>query len=236
MKRLILFGLFFLVGCGAKRELSESPFQQNDTTYQITLLFDMSGSFAPMMAEEGKAYQFALQIVDRYFRDRIGMDDELIIAVISGSDRAPIWQGQPLDLRKDYPSAKAFRDALVTKAENIVRTNATDGDLISPSNVHECITNTLDYVLTEPGIADGRVKASLFILSDMLDGAPEPEKSRQVAVDGLSRFGEAGGTVGIYYCDQSQVADWRKILPEAGIKHWRVESGIVSRPMLPSFE
>lgn len=242
MKRFILFGLVFLVGCGAKREEAGTPFQTKDTTYQVTLLFDMSGSFEPLMAEQGKAYHFACQVVDRYFRDRIGMDDEMIVAKIAGSSRALLWQGTPQQLRQDFPTAAAFRDMLLAverKATIDTFQEVTDeqgNKYLAGSNIHQCITNTLDYAISEPGIADGKVKSAVFVCSDMLDSAPDPEKTKQEALESLTRFGQAGGVVGMYFVDQTLVGGWRTLLGGADIKHWRVESEIASRPILPSFE
>lgn len=241
MKWLIL-GLFLLTGCGAKRGTSESTFQQKETTYQVTLLFDMSGSFSHMMAEDGKAYEFALQVIDKYFRDRIGMEDELIIAKIAGSSRALLWQGTPQQLRQDFPTASAFREMLYLvdgKASEETFLKVTDANgkvFIGASNIHQCMSTTLRYAISEPGIKDGRVKSAVFICSDMIDSDPKNEQSKQDSIESIKAYGQAGGTVGIYFVDQGLVSEWRKILEESGTKEWRVESEIVSRPILPQFE
>jgi hypothetical protein len=247
MKRILAIAMVcssMSLGCGPRREASESAsvLQQKESTFQLTLLFDMSGSFEPLMAQQGKAYEFAMHCFDRYFKSRIGMDDEIIIAKIAGSSRALMWQGTPQQLRQDFPSAAAFREMLTSverKATIDTFQSVKDAQgnvFLSGSNVHECIVKTLGYALSEPGIADGRVKSGVFVCSDMLDSSPEPDKTKQEALEALTRFGQAGGVVGLYFVDQTRVGEWRGLLGDAGIKHWRVESEIVSRPILPEFE
>ena len=82
----------------------------------LTILLDLSGSFHEQMIDRGKAHQFCLAVLDNYFKDRIGEKDEVVIAQISGTDRALLWQGTPMRLRQDFASPKEFGDFLRARA------------------------------------------------------------------------------------------------------------------------
>lgn len=235
--RLFVFMLIvFLVGCSKRLETSEVMFEEEKGKYVVTILLDMSGSFQQMMATDGKAHEFALQVIDRYFRDRIGMPDKLIIARIAGSDRALLWEGTPQQLRQDFPNPTAFRQMLLGGDPQGGDVNGAAVQPVSfASNIHQSLTRTIDYVLEEPGVSDGSMKSAVFVLSDMLDTDQSDENKKKV-LEALSQYGQTGGTLGIYWCDQLYVTEWRKHLKDAGIEHAVVQSHIQSRPTLPSFE
>ena len=215
--------LMTAAGCEKRREAAKT-LVADDTRYIMTILLDFSGSFEHMMADGGKAYEFALAVLDKYFRDRIGSDDKLIIAQISGNDRALLWQGTPVQLRQEFSSPQAFAEFLRAKAN-------PGGSL-----VHEAIARTIEYVNSEPTIANGKWQAALFVLSDMNSNGDKSD-SKERALAALTEFGkEHGGVVGMYYVDQTLVAPWRQDLRTAGIKEFCVESEIVGKPNLPNLE
>ncbi|SRR5712691_5390485 len=221
-----LIGLPFLFGCEKRRERQEAILGEDDSRFVLAIVLDMSGSFAQLMAEEGKGYEFAMLVIDRYFRDRIGTRDKIVFAQISGADRKLLWEGTATALRQEFPSANAFRQFLMTKADP------------SRSLVYDGITQSVDYVLSDPGISSGKAKSALFVLSDMLDTGtgPNADESKQKAKDALASYGRHGGIVGLYYVDLNLVREWRQILQDAGIQHYSVQSEIVGKPNLPSFE
>ena len=192
--------------------------------YVIAIAIDLSGSFSQLMAEDGKAYEFALRVVDRYYRDRVGTNDTLIISQISGNQRALLWHGKPLDLRRQFPSAASFRDFLLERSN-------PGGSL-----VNEAFAQTLDYLVREPNVSSGRAKSALFVLSDMLDNSPERAESLQKVRDSLADYGRLGGVVGLYYVDMYYVPSWQQTLQQAGLREYHVESEIVGSPVLPSFD
>ncbi|MCA9078108.1 MAG: hypothetical protein KDA93_23970 [Planctomycetaceae bacterium] len=219
---ILVIGL--LSGCGPRREpQAQSTFQQEDCEYVVTVLLDLSPSFFNEMTEGGQAYNFNAALLDHYFRERLGTNDQLIIAQISGEKRALLWQGTPLQLRQKFPSATAFGEFL--------RSNANPNG----SLVHDAIAATVDYVLADPNVASGRAKSAIFVLSDMADNGSS-EDSEERALDSLKAFGRVGGIVGMYYVDQRLVPDWRTKLKDAGIRESCVEAEIVGTPTLPSFE
>ena len=223
--KVVLLSLLLLpFGCGEKRQASETVLRENEHEYVLTILLDMSGSFAHLMAEQGKAYEFIMEVIDRYFRDRMGTQDGLVVAQISGSDRSLLWQGTPFQLRQDFPSASAFRDFLKQRSNS------------AGSRVHDGITQTVEYVMSDLRIQSKTAKSAVFVLSDMLDNFPDSDASKKKTVEMLKAYGRIGGTFGLYYVDQLLVPEWRTHLRDSGIKHWRVEAEIVGRPTLPDFE
>lgn len=212
-------------GCGKRRESSESTFgNEAESEYVLTVVVDLSGSFSELMAEEGRAYEFLLQVIDRYFRDRIGLNDKLIIAQISANERALLWEGTPTQLRRDFATPEAFRDMLRAKADP------------RASRVHDALCSAIDYVTGDPAVSGGRAKSAIFVLSDMVEYSADPDASEQRMVRALRNYGKCGGVFGVYYCDQLAVHDWQQRLKEAGIREFHVESEIVGNPSLPSFD
>lgn len=221
---LLVLGIAF--GCQKRIERPEYILKPDESEYVLTILLDMSGSFSSMMADDGKAYMFVCQVVDKYFRDRLGTHDRLILAQLSGTERALLWQGTPFDLRQDFQSASAFRDFLMAKADP------------RSSRIHNGIAQAVTYSLEDPVVAEGKGKAAVFVLSDMLDNSPDSELSKERAIKALTEFGQKGGVVGLYYLDTLMCAEWRQILRDAKMSptHFRVEPDIVGRPSLPNFD
>jgi len=223
----IVAGLaLLLMGCQKRIEQREGVFQTEDNEYVLTILLDMSGSFRGMMAEDGKAWSFVSQVIDKYFRDRIGRNDKLILAQLSANDRSLLWSGTPLQLRQEFSSGAAFRDWLVAKSDP------------RGSRVHEGIVQTVEYTLTDPMVADGKAKSAVFILSDMVDNASGGEGAREQAVNALAQVGKSGGVIGLYYVDVQLCSLWNRLLRDAGVpaNNLHIEADIVGRPVLPSFE
>jgi hypothetical protein len=218
----VMVGL--VLGCGQRRQPVETMLTEKNHEYLVTILLDMSGSFQHFMWEDGKAYKFALQVIDKYFRDRIGENDQLVIAQISGVERALLWQGTPQQLRRDFPSASAFRTFLIKKSNP------------NASFVHEAVARTLDYMVNDPAMASGKTKCGLLVLSDMEDTGEKTEELKKRITTSLKDFGTAGGIVGLYYVNPDLVSKWRNVLRDSEIKSYCVEPDFVSRPELPSFE
>ena len=67
----------------------------------MNIVLDLSGLFLPMMAKNGKAFQYVqIQIViDKYFRDRIGTNDRIVIVPASASNRPLFGENTPLSLK-----------------------------------------------------------------------------------------------------------------------------------------
>ncbi len=224
MKKTLSVLLALFVGCAPYEPPAQtSSFAQPQTEYIVMIVMDLSGSFAHLMADDGKAYDFALAVYNEYFSKRIGCPDELIIAQFSGTHRSLLWRGSPLELRQQFPSAAAFKTFLMSKADP------------NGSVIHDGLAHALEYMTDDPVIAAGNAKHAVFVLSDMLDNGPDPERSAQRLATALNRYAQRNGVVGMWYVDQDLMTTWRENLRNAGFKDFRVECEIDVRPNLPVF-
>jgi hypothetical protein len=198
-------------------------FAPSESKYVIAQVVDMSGSFAEKMADKGQAFQFTTGMIDRYFRARVGTPDRLIIGQISGGE-ALVWEGLPLQLRRQYTP------------ETFGRFLRANSDPNGGSPVYDSVAQAIEYILDDPAIKSGQAKSAVLICSDMLENSPGAAEAEKRLTKALTAYGRIGGVVGIYYCNQRLVAEWRKRLRDAGIREFKVESAIVGKPTFPSFE
>lgn len=236
-ERFVLWLMVVLAGCTPRQQVEQRTFEKSDSEYVIAVIVDMSGSFSGKMANDGVAYRFCLGLIDRYFKDRIATNDRLVISQISSNTQALLFEGRPLDLRKQFPTPAKFREFLA------------DGNS-GGSPIHDAITQTVRYLLDDEAVASGRAKTALFVLSDMDDTSgvtvtqvggkvqytETPNDSEERAVEVLTEFGQANGIVGLYYVGPGFISRWNDNLRKASVKDFRVQSSIVARPQLPSFE
>jgi len=219
----VLLCLTLATGCEKRADTRSAMFADEESEFVIAVLIDLSESFEPQMTEGGQAYAFLMSLLDRYFRQRIGTDDQLILAQISGSsDRALLWQGSPTDLRKQFPDPKTFSTFLQSKA------NARG------SCVHDSIVQTVEYMTNEPSVANGKARSALFVLSDMVDSGSNEVASRARAIDAIRQLANVGGTFGFYFVDQTVLMSWKRELQKVG-----VEFSLTSdfrQPSLPNFD
>lgn len=225
VKRLasILAVTLFASGCTKRTDIETSVFTDTETEQVVTVVLDLSGSFVDQMANNGKGYEFALRVIDRYFRDRIGTQAKLVIAQISGSERALLWEGTPMQLRKDFPTAEAFRDFLLQKADP------------SASRVGEGIARAIDYIMADSCVANGKAKSGVFVLSDLVENSQDAAGADEHLDKALAAYGKSGGMIGVYFVDQLLVSAWRNRLQASGCR-FHIEADINQRPTLPSFD
>ncbi|MFN4261394.1 MAG: hypothetical protein ACK4RK_19075 [Gemmataceae bacterium] len=214
-----------LSGCErVQQEESRPPIEARESEYLVAVVPDLSGSFRRMMAEgDGKAYRFMMAVIDRYFRDRLGSNDRLLIAQISATQNTLLWDGQPKQISSHFQSAAAFNEFLLQNSHP------------AGSRCHQGLADTLEYVLSCPGVAEGRTRSAIFLLSDMEDNAPDSAEQKARAKRLLAEFAKVGGVVGMYWVG-SPLTEWRQILKEAGVKNSMIESSIVAEPDLPKFD
>lgn len=224
---VLLASILLLTGCtkhSDQDDATQITLGREDADTMIVIAVDLSGSFAERMTRDGKGYEFTMRVADNYFRNSIGSKNRIIIAQLSATDRALLWDGTPIELRREFPSATEFRDFLLKKSHP------------AGSRIHDGVADALDYVLSDPGVAKGKTRSALFVLSDFDDNAPDPASSEQRLAQGLNAFAAKNGVVGFYFLDHPKVPRWRQHLQQSGIKNWVCESEIVAYPPLPTFE
>lgn len=209
-------------GCGKRQEGPVSVFAEQEGEFVVTVITDLSGSCAQIMAEDGAAFRFTMTILEKYFRSRIGTHDRLIVGQISNSDKFLLWEGEPLALRKQYGSASAFAQFL--------RQHADD----SGSRVYTGVTRALQYTMSRH---TGKTKRSAtFVLSDMLDYSDSSKADAQAMLKTVAEYCQAGGSIGFFYVDQNVSQHLQRHLAELGVENFRVETDIVSSPQLPNLD
>lgn len=221
---VVLAATLILSGCGPKRTSTEAVTGQGDHAYVCVVAVDLSGSFQHQMADGGKAYEFLMTVLKRYFDSHSATGDKIIIAQLSGTQRSLLWEGTPRELRIEFPSAQSFRDFLLRKADP------------NGSMIHDGVRHAIDYVASDPLVASGKAQSAVFVLSDMLDNAPDSAGSQQRLVQSIAAYGRQGHVIGLYYVDQLQVAPWRQYLRDAGLSDYRVEPEFYGSPPLPVFD
>ena len=210
MKKLILAALLIL-GCSPRRDHAENhTLGPAEEEYVILIALGKDGG-----------EEFASSVIDRYFRDRAGTQDKLIISRLSGGESL-VWEGTPLALRKQFPSNEDFKKFLAGKASE-------------DTKIYAGLHHALEYVLSDPRVASGKAKVGVFVMSKLIDSGSE-ERDKGYMNHDLSELGWRNGVIGLYYADQSQVLRWRQKLQFLNVKNYRVESEIVGEPPLPSFE
>lgn len=220
----LLTVLLSQIGCEPRRQSQANSLPDQQNEFVLTLLLDLSGSYGTLMAEDGQASRFTLRLIDRYFRDRVGTSDKIIIGQLSGSDTPLLFEGTPLELRRRFPSADAFGDFLVASSHP------------GGSRIHDGIADAIDYLLADSGVSSGKTQSAVLVLSDMLDNVANAEASKTRLLRSLTAYGQHNGSVGLYWVNQSQVIEWRSQLQNCGIQNHVVESEIVTNPPVPSFE
>jgi hypothetical protein len=211
-------------GCTPVAEEGEKTFIESESEYVLAILFDLSISFLEMMAEQGMAFRFALAVLNRYFSDRSGLHDQIILAQISGQEQALLWQGSPIEMRKKFPSPKQFRDFLVQHSDP------------NQSLVYEGITSCLRHLMTDSRVRQKQVKSALLVVSDMVEFGPDVVGARKKMIEALQDYGKCGGVLGLYYVHSKKAPLWEEWLrTKSGIREFRVESKINEIPDLPNF-
>ena len=213
--------LVFLVGCEKRINTDVANFDDGDTEYVLAIVVDMSGSCADLFNDGGRGYGFLMDVLTKYQR-AVPTDGKVIIAQMSATDNPLLYEGSPAELRRDFPSAKAFRDSILAKSNP------------SASRLHEGMAATFKYILRHRAVRHG-AKPAVFLLSDLLDNASQPEHEQQV-LDSLQEFADKDGICGFYFVHQTETAKWDEALADAGVKDYRVSDQIVAHPPLPLFD
>src|ERR1051325_206552 len=148
----LMLGVVMIAGCTKHddKDNQQIALGREDSEFLVVIAVDMSGSFADYMTRDGKGYEFTMRVADRYFRNSIGSGNRIVIAQLSATNRALLLDGTPVDLRQMFPSATEFRDNLLKKSNPF------------GSRIYDGIADAFDYVLSDPGVINGKTKAAVF--------------------------------------------------------------------------
>lgn len=221
---LTTFWLVFgaLAGCEKRQESERSTFTRNEAEHVLTIVLDLSGSFAEGMADNGPAFGFTLRLIDKFFREHIGTQDRIILAQISASDEPLLWEGTPLELRREFPTAQAFRAFLLERAD-------PNGSL-----VYSGVTKALRYAMSRQD--EHVTKSACLVLSDLVDHSASSKADARRMLQTVADYCQSGGEAAFFYVDQSVGPFLEKHLAEMGHAEVLVETEIVGTPTLPNFE
>ena len=206
-----------IVGCERRETADVSPFDQEPSDF--VLLIAVDGDY---VTDKPKAYELVTRAIDKYFHDRIGGHDQVIISQLSGNKEPLLWQGTPQHLRQEFPSQESFRSFLASHCDK-------------GSRINDGIAESLDYVMRTNSVADGKAKTVAMILSDMIDDQPPSKRSDERLMKALIRYAKRGG-IGFYFVNQKRMADIEEKMERAGFRFRTLESDIHGRPPLPNFE
>jgi hypothetical protein len=226
-RMFLIVGLIAVCGCTPRSPsaLEEGFVLHQPRGYVLTVLLDLSGSFSDRMVDDGKAWEFLLTVIDEYFKNRVGENDEIIVAQISGNrGRALLWKGTPSQLRSDFSSPEAFGEFIRSKADP------------NQSNVYDNIAQSVEYLSSDQDVSSGKAKSAVLILSDLLDNDPNRDATWQRLQKSLAHYGSQGGVVGCYFVDQQLVPEWNDLLARTGIRTFVVEPDIAGNPQLPGID
>lgn len=223
---LLLFLLLNQPGCVPTQPHTTAPFAPTELESCLTVVVDMSGSFHGSLDEQ--AYPLLVELMDRFFTHSSGGETRVVIAQLSGAEQAVLYEGRPADLRNRFDSPDELAAFLRERSDP------------SASPVYRSVGQTLAHVNALPGVTE-RTRLMTVVLSDLDDNELRSERRSEDTtrlVRALKRYRELGGALALYCVAPEEVSRWRQILQLAGFARERcvVESQLVARPTLPSFE
>ncbi len=226
---LLCLLLLPVAGCEERQEQSKkSPLAASEPGVLIAFEIDTTGSFAEyFQSGNGKAYVLMMDTLTQLSRDRAGENDRVILGVITGAGtKSLLWDGTPLQLRRDFDSPEALANFLMKHSNG------------NGSRIHDGIGDLLDYVMAVPGVAEGRTRTAVVALTDMDDNVGEEQASKKRLTDRMRRFAHMEGVMALYWVATDHLQEWRDAGRDCGFKpgHFVVESEIVSKPAVPSWD
>lgn len=202
------------------------PFENSELEACLTIVVDMSGSFAGSW--EQRAYPLFLELSDQFFTENAGGESRIVLCQLSGKREVVLFEGSPADLRSRFRSPKELNQFLVEHSDP------------SDSPVYEATDRALNYVSSMSGITD-QTRVLTVILSDMADAEHDNQLRRTTGhkmLASLKSYQERGGALALYFVSPTETARWQKILHRAGFASdsYVIESQLVASPQLPRFD
>ncbi len=215
-----------VTGCTRHRpEANNSPFPEEENRYTLALVFDLSPKYRDrVLGTDPIALKYALEVKDIYFRDRSETTDRLLIARVSGQERAVLWDGKPRTFKKEFPNpTKDFRENLTKHAD-------TSGAPYLPA--YDAVADTFDYLLK---FRSGKGKTAVLVFSDMQNRSSDPAKSRKHLVSSLAAYAKSGGHCAFYWLSWDTCNELEAVGKDAGLTFGNFIPDAVRDPVRPTF-
>ncbi|HBE71056.1 MAG TPA: hypothetical protein DDW52_23160 [Planctomycetaceae bacterium] len=224
----LLFGVgaLLLSGCVASQTGKDyHPFETVEIDSCLTILIDMSGSFATRWDDE--AYPLFLELSETYFTEAMGTENRLVIAQLSGNNQAVLFEGKPADLQSRFRSPEDLVSFLRERSDG------------ASSQVYRAIKSTTDYLLQMQGVSE-RTRLMTVVLSDLRDtGAGAARRTAGSSmIESLREYRERGGALALYYVGTEEMPRWESILAESGFSSndYLIQGELTATPQLPKFD
>ena len=193
----LLAVILLLPGCAKHQETDTRVIRPPEWNFILIFLVDPSRRFAEKKFDAA-AHRFLVGTAENYFRGRSEPDDRVLLASLTDEGGSPLlWQGTPRDLRRQFDTPEALRD-FVTQHSRPTK------------HVYASLAKTLDYVSDLPPVHDGKAKAVVVVLSDMLDDSKTREQDLVKAAAALKRFTALRSEIGHWWVDWDAVPDFKK--------------------------
>ncbi|GAB5407354.1 MAG: hypothetical protein Aurels2KO_55850 [Aureliella sp.] len=199
------------------------PFETVEIDSCLTILIDMSGSFATRWDDE--AYPLFLELSNSYFTEAMGTENRLVIAQLSGNSQAVLFEGKPADLQSRFKSPEELVAFLRERSDG------------ASSLVYRAIESTTNYLLQMQGMTD-QTRLMTVVLSDLRDTDPARQAAGGDMIESLREYRERGGALALYYVGAEEMPRWEKILAESGFtsKDYLIQGELTATPQLPKFD
>lgn len=214
-------------GCvESQRNDDRQPFAADPIDSCLTVVVDMSGSFAGQLST--RAYPLLIELCDSFFTEGAGTESRVVICQLSGTEKSVLFQGRPHELQSSFNSPEELANFLQEKSDP------------GSSQVYKATDQAISYVCAIPRVSE-ETRLMTVILSDMIDSEsrdPERTKNGKRMLASLRRYQELGGGLALYYVDEDETGRWSRILDKAGFLpgSYVIESTLVARPELPRFD
>lgn len=226
---MTLIAVSVIAGCTKKvatdRPDKQAAFEEPPIDYALVMQYDISGSFYPEMVLKGRAFTYSLQTLDAFQRECPGSNPQLILSHISGSTRPVLWQGRPRELKKKFSGPAEMRAFL-------------ERNNVPGSRVYDSVRETIEHLLSLPGVREKKVPTMLLVYSDMEDTCSD-NGSRQRLMQALRLLAtEARSAVGLFFVADAERLTWERHLRDAGFPDgsFIVVAGMQESARLPRFK
>lgn len=219
-------GALLLSGCVPSQTGKDyHPFETVEIDSCLTILIDMSGSFAESW--DDRAYPLFLELSETYFNEAMGTENRLVIAQLSGNNQAVLFEGKPADLQTRFRSPEELVEFLKKRSDP------------TRSHVYAALQSTTDYVLQMPGVTE-QSRLMTVVLSDLRDSSTNASRSTsgREMVESLREYRLRGGVLALYYVASDEIERWETVLAESGFtdRDYLIQGELTATPQLPKFD